>query len=237
MACFSRSAITEIGLVIALLSVTGCAAPLVSAVTGSGAGAATATTTESASKSVASSATSTVVTETVKSGLEDRSTANQIADASIKAAIAKALLDEGAGMFVDASTDVWEQRVMLTGSVETAADKKKAGDIAAATEDVEVVFNDIIVTSKDSGVGGMVDDVVIQTKIEAKLLAAKGVNSLNYRWRSVDGRVFVTGRALSADEHEKVKAVINDTEDVSSVTSHIVVQPREEGEKPSEPQS
>ena len=76
----------------------------------------------------------------------------------------------------------------------------------------------------------------METKIKAKLLTASGINSLNYLWRSVNGRVYFIGRALNTEEHEKVESIATGTEDVREVISHIEVRPKKAGEKPSQPE-
>ena len=48
------------------------------------------------------------------------------------------------------------------------------------------------------GTGQTVDDIWIATKIEAQLIAAKGVTSVNYRWRSVRNQVYLIGRVADS---------------------------------------
>ena len=208
----------------------GCAAALVGggsgAAGGGGAAAGGAGTTETVKTAAASSATSTAVTEGAKATLEDRSASDQATDLRIRTELNADLIGESAGLFVDVGSDVWEQRVLLTGSVEEPADKAKATEIAAAIDGVRQVINEIQVTSEGGGVGGFVDDTVIATKVEANLLTASGVNSLNFRWRSVNGVVYLFGRALSDEEHDKVQRLVADIDSVREVVSHVEVRPK-----------
>lgn len=125
------------------------------------------------------------------------------------------------------STDVYEQDVMLTGVVETGDLKTQAGRIAKGVEGVKKLYNEVLVIPKvkqeKGAVEGFVDDTVIEKKINALLLDAKGVNVTNFRWRSVGGHVFLFGRALSNDELKKTKTVVADIEGVSKVTSRVKV--------------
>ncbi len=59
--------------------------------------------------------------------------------------------------------------------------------------------------------GQTVDDFWIATKIEAQLIAAKGMTSVNYRWRSVRNQVYLIGRTRSQAELDKVLDIIRTT--------------------------
>ena len=82
------------------------------------------------------------------------------------------------------------------------------------------------VEQKKGAVEGFVDDTVIDTKINGLLLDGKGVNVTNFRWRSVQGHVFLFGRALSAAEKQKAVAIIKDIKGVLSVTDRAKVRPK-----------
>jgi hyperosmotically inducible protein len=173
-----------------------------------------------------------VVKGAVEHAIEDRSSEDAAADVEIKTKIAAKVIDEMGGDIVSISSDVYEQRVMLTGIVETPEQKTQAGAITRAIEGVKTLYNDLRVIAdvdREKGtVEGFVDDTVVETKIDGLLIDAGGVSSRNYRWRSVHGHVYVLGRALSEAEMEKVLAVIRDIEGVQSITDHIEVRPAED---------
>lgn len=166
----------------------------------------------------------------VEHAVEDRSSADAATDVKIKASIAAKVIDKMSSDVISITSDVYEQRVMLTGIVETAEQKEKAGELVKTVERVKWLFNELRVVSKvdreKGAVEGFVDDTVIETKIDAQLLDASGVNSRNYRWRSVHGHVYVLGRALSAAELEKVKQVIKGIEGIQSLTTHVQIRPK-----------
>lgn len=173
-----------------------------------------------------------VVRGVVEHAVEERTTDDAKKDLAIKAKIAAEITDQMGTDVISIAIDVYEQRVMLTGIVETDSQKKTAGNIAQAAENVATVYNDLSVVpalEREKGtVEGFVDDTVIETKIDALLIDASGVNSRNYRWRSVHGRVFLLGRALSASEREKVLDTIRGIEGVLSLTRHIEIRPASE---------
>lgn len=171
------------------------------------------------------------ITSAVEAVAEDRSSEDIAKDLKIKAAITANVIDKMGTDVVSISSDVYEQDVMLTGTVESAAQKAQAGKLTAAIEGVKKVYNEIIVvppkTEKKKGtVENFVDDTVIEKKINALLLEARGVNVTNFRWRAVGGHVFLFGRALSKPELKKAIAIVRDIKDVTAVTSRVKVRPK-----------
>ena len=167
----------------------------------------------------------------VEAAAEDRSTGDIAKDLEIKAIITTDVIGEMGSGVISISSDVYEQDVMLTGAVEKAELKAQAGKLAAGVDGVKKVYNEIIVLKpidKKKGVAeNFVDDTVIETKINALLLDASGVNVTNFRWRSVGGNVFLFGRALSGEELKKALAVVKDIDNVVSVTNRVKVRAKE----------
>lgn len=163
---------------------------------------------------------------------EDRSAADIAADAKIKTVIVAQLTDklgrEGALLGVD----VYEQDVMLTGTVPMAEIKTTAGKIAAAAEGVKKVHNEVLLESaiaaadKDKSSANIVDDTVIEGKIRVLFTEAKGVNVTNFRWRSVKGRVFLFGRAFNKDEYDKTSQIAKGVSGVVSVVNRAKIKPK-----------
>ncbi len=80
---------------------------------------------------------------------------------------------------------------------------------------------------KEKGaVENFVDDTVIESKINALLLDANGVNVTNFRWRSVGGKVFLFGRALSQAEKDKATRVVKDIKNFTAVKNLAKVKPK-----------
>lgn len=170
------------------------------------------------------------VKSAVEAAVEDRSSADIAKDLEIKAKITADVIDKLGSDVISINADVYEQDVMLTGAVEKAAIKRKAEALTRAVKDVKRIYNEILIVpavKREKGaVEGFVDDTVIESKINALLLDARGVNVTNYRWRSVGGRVFLFGRALSRDELAKAVRVVKGIKGVASVTSLVKVRPK-----------
>ena len=166
----------------------------------------------------------------VEAAVEDRSSADIAKDLEIKAKITADVIGKLGKEVISINADVYEQDVMLTGAVEKAEAMAKAEELTRAVKDVKKIYNEILVIpaidQKKGAVEGFVDDTVIEGKINALLLDAKGVNVTNFRWRSVGGRVFLFGRALSQEELEKAVGVVKGVKGVAAVTSRVKVRPK-----------
>jgi len=166
----------------------------------------------------------------VEAAVEDRSADDIATDARIKTEITVEVLDKMAKEVISISADVYEQDVMLTGAVDKSEVKAKVQKLAAAVEGVKNIFNEIMIINpvdkKKGAVEGFVDDTVIESKINALLLDGSGVSVTNFRWRSVQGRVFLFGRALSAAERNKAVGIVEGIKNVVSVTNRVKVKPK-----------
>ncbi len=152
---------------------------------------------------------------------EDRSMSQVATDVGLKFDInAKLLSNEYRDLFLDVNTNVYENRVMLTGSVETASDKRRATLLVRGIKGITKVINELQVTD-DGSLKDTANELWIETKLKARLVGAKGVSSINYRWRSVNGVVYFIGVAQNRGELAKVIRIARDTGHVNKVVSHV----------------
>ena len=171
-----------------------------------------------------------LIKSAVEAAAEDRSSGDIATDLKLKTAITAAIVDELGTDVILLNVDVYEHDVMLTGAVEDPKLKQKAGQLSKAAEGVKKTYNDILVIKsidKEKGaVENFVDDTVIESKVNALLLDGTGVNVTNFRWRSVGGRVFLFGRALSNGELKKAIGIVKKIKNVTKVTSRVKVRPK-----------
>ena len=184
----------------------------------------------------------TILMETGKKAFEDRTTEDQVTDSKIGAGILARLSDKDTGLLLDVSIDTWEQRVLLTGTLDDPAVRDEVLQLVKSDTRIKQVYDEIhIVTpeekerrrkegeeqkkSNTEGMGQTVNDLWIATKIEAQLIAAKGVTSVNYRWRSVRNQVYLIGRARSEAELNKVLEICRNTKGVASVKHVVEIKP------------
>ncbi len=137
------------------------------------------------------------------------------------------------------NVDVWEQRVMLTGTLDDAGVRSEVESLAKQDSRIKILHNHIqVVTTAEkearrkqkeegddekSGAGQAVNDFWIETKIKAQLLTQSNVTSVNYFYRSVLNHIYVIGEAANAPEKSMVLSIIRATEGVKSVQEHIAV--------------
>jgi osmotically-inducible protein OsmY len=159
------------------------------------------------------------------SPVEDRSLETLRDDTAITFDINEIMLGEKyRDLFPEVSTDVYEHVVMLTGTVKFAQNKQRASDIVRGVKGVKRIINELQVTS-DYGVGSAANDLWIETKLKVLLLGTKGIRSINYRWRSVNGTIYVIGAGRSQAELNTVLNVIRKTERVKKVVNHAWIRP------------
>jgi len=166
--------------------------------------------------------------EAAETAVEDRSGADFKTDFRIKSAILSDVLGEMPKDVISISVDVYEQNVMLTGTVDTPEHKQEAERLVAKVDGVKSIYNEIQVvpedTKKEKGaVRNFVDDTLIETKIQGLFLEHAGINVTNFRWRSVGGMVYLFGRAPSQRELDDAIKVVRGIKDVTGVKSDVII--------------
>lgn len=181
----------------------------------------------------------TMVTSAAQKAWEIRSTEDQVTDSKIHTGILDNLKSKDKGLLLDVNVDVWEQRVLLTGTVDKQNLTSEITSLAKMDSRIKVLHNKIkVVTTEEkealrkqkeeggdgkSGVGQFVNDFWIETKIKAQLLTESKVGSVNYFYRSILNDIFVIGESTSREEKSLVLSIIRGTEGVRSVQEYIEV--------------
>ena len=180
-----------------------------------------------------------VMTSAAQKAWESRSTEDQVTDSKIHTGILDKLKNKDKGLLLDVNIDVWEQRVMLTGTLDNAGVRSEVESLARQDSRIKIIHNHIqVVTTAEkearrkqkeeggdekSGAGQAVNDFWIETKIKAQLLTQSSVTSVNYFYRSVLNHIYVIGEAANAPEKSMVLSIIRATEGVKSVQEYIEV--------------
>jgi len=195
-----------------------------------------------ATSGLALSGCTTVVSEAVSLGLEDRTSEDQIQDSSIHGEILQRFAEVDKDLVLDLNVNVWEGRVLLTGVLNDRKLHAEARRLIRKDKRIRALIDEVQIVSKaavearrkqakagdkkeKSAAGQAVSDFWIESKIKVQMIGAEGVSSVNYRWRSVFNRVYVIGRAGSAGEKKKVLSLIGKTEGVKTLRSYIKIKP------------
>jgi osmotically-inducible protein OsmY len=162
---------------------------------------------------------------TVATIADDRTGSQKLDDNEIVLSINQRLLSKKyRDLFFKVSSDVFEARVMLSGTVAKEADRQRVLALVKDLPGIRTVYNETQVATS-GGFKKATHDAWIDTKLRASLLSAEGVRSVNYRWRVVNGTVYILGRSLTPIEKQRVMKVIKNTERVNNMVDHITVGP------------
>ena len=148
---------------------------------------------------------------------EERSFNNFVGDTIILAQLKNSYFSNNEKIFFNVSVEVIEGRVLLTGSVEQIDERIEATKLAWGIEGVNEVINEIQI-SNDEGILDYANDLIMKTKINAKLLLEKDILNLNYSVEVVNGIVYLIGIAQSQDE---LNSVINISKNIYGVQNVI----------------
>lgn len=187
----------------------------------------------------ACSPTNNIVSNAAKAAFEDRLAEQQVVDAKIKANIYERLIAIDKKLAVDVDVDVWKTEVMITGTLSSAELRNQVARSVQEDARITQFYNDVkLITAdeqaqrrewKEKAAAGVdkasevFDDFWINTKISTQLIGTEGVKSVNYRWRSVLGTVYLLGEAKSARELNTVVTIIKNIKGVNALKSHVPV--------------
>lgn len=164
---------------------------------------------------------------------EDRSGDDIALDTEIKANIIASIADEiGATEAATVSVDVYEQVVMLTGSVKNSKDRTIIGQIAGSYKKVKKLRQEIQVNSKELSASetasAIADDLLIENTILAQASTDSRISHTNWRWRSVNGTVYLLGRSLSGIEKRAMLETIRAVDGVKKIVDHSFIREKSE---------
>ena len=113
--------------------------------------------------------------------------------------------------------------VLLTGKVKSPDEKVLATKLAWEIRGVREVVNEIQVTDKSS-IKDIAKDLAASAQLRGKLIADSNVSSLNFSIDVVNGIVYLSGVAASADEMNMVIAHAQDLRFAQKVVNYITIQ-------------
>ena len=87
---------------------------------------------------------------------------------------------------------------------------------------VQTVINEIQISESDN-ILNFADDLVISTKVYAKLMLDEEVNSLNYNIETVNKVVYIIGISSSSDEKKKAIDLTKEVFGVEEVVEYITI--------------
>ena len=163
-----------------------------------------------------------VATKAVTVSNSDRSIGEYVDDVLIKAILKNSYFDQSEKIFFNVDVEVSQGRVLLTGTVDNIDLRIEATRIAWGVKGVQTVINEIQISESDH-ILNFADDLVISTKVYAKLMLDEEVNSLNYNIETVNKVVYIIGISSSSDEKKKAIDLTKEVFGVEEVVEYITI--------------
>ena len=163
-----------------------------------------------------------VATKAVTVSNSDRSIGEYVDDVLIKAILKNSYFDQSEKIFFNVDVEVSQGRVLLTGTVDNIDLRIEATRIAWGVKGVQTVINEIQISESDN-ILNFADDLVISTKVMAKIMLDEDVNSLNYNIETVNKIVYIIGISGSSDEKQKVIDLSKEVFGVEEVIDYITI--------------
>ena len=163
-----------------------------------------------------------VATKAVTVSNSDRSIGEYVDDVLIKAILKNSYFDQSEKIFFNVDVEVSQGRVLLTGTVDNIDLRIEATRIAWGVKGVQTVINEIQISQSDS-IFNFADDLVISTKVLAKLMLDEEINSLNYNIETVNKIVYIIGISSSIEEKQKAIDLSKEVFGVEEVIDYITI--------------
>jgi len=151
---------------------------------------------------------------------EERSFNNYVEDTIILAQLKNLYFSNNEMIFFNVSVDVVEGRILLTGTVNQIDQRIEATKLAWGIVGVIEVINEIQINN-DESILDYADDLIMKTKINARLLLEQDVLNINYSVEVVNGIVYLIGIAQNQVELDIVITISKNTYGVQNVISYV----------------
>lgn len=131
---------------------------------------------------------------------------------------------------VKASTEIYEQRLLVTGVFDDKALYDRFEQEVRAVKGVKKLYWHVAYVARDDSRRAQMldwtDATVMATKAQARLVGTGGVADVNFRTTSdAFATVYLLGRARSSEEAKKASARARDGNGVKKVVTYVDVRP------------
>ncbi len=163
----------------------------------------------------------------IERAVEARSTSDIAKDNEIVVKVNGIMADLGT---VKASTEIYEQRLLVTGLFDDKATYDKFESQVRAVAGVKKLYWHAAYLAADDpkrkSLPGWDDVLALAEKGKARLVGTKGVADVNFRVTADSfGTLYLLGRARSAEEKATALARLKDGNGVKTVVDYVVVRP------------
>jgi len=175
------------------------------------------------------------VINTVVGEKEQRTWRQRVADRAVSAAIKSRLLYYGEFKGLKIGISTVNNVSTLYGVVPSEAHKEAIGTIAAETQGVHGLVNDLIVRPKDSmdpllGVGRQISDEWLESRVATTLLLNRHIRLRELNVEVDDGICFLSGTVDSVEKQEVAADIARSIRGINEVRNLITVRAEDDAE-------
>jgi len=143
-----------------------------------------------------------------------------VADAKIRLLVNDAWATRDLAMFRLIGLEVFEGRLLLTGTVRYPGTRDEAVRLAGAVQGVREVIDEIRLTPSGDLIDGA-RDALIERELRADIMFDMDIRSANYVFDVVNGTIYLLGVAQDRRELDRVIAHASAIRFVRDVVSHV----------------
>jgi osmotically-inducible protein OsmY len=155
---------------------------------------------------------------------QERGFNGTIDDLSIKTNIQTAWLKVNPNLQTQLSIDVYEGRVLLTGSVPLPESKAEAVDLARRAAGVRALYDHVEVAPAENAWQTM-QDAWMTTRLRSDMVLNREIRSINYQIDTERGTVYLIGSARTPEELNRVTSLARSLPNVRQVVSYVEIRP------------
>ena len=152
--------------------------------------------------------------------MDERELKDDWNDTKINMTIRNNFLMDKINYVLDVEITVFEGEVLLNGAIPTIEDMERIVEIAWQTPTVTKVYN-YIRLEQPSPLNITAQDALIASSIRTQLTMSSGITSVNYKITVDEGILYMMGIAKSEEELKKVMDIIQATDGIEKVISHV----------------
>jgi len=162
-------------------------------------------------------------TAAVAASSAEKGLSTSVADTQIYAKLTDRFIKSDFSLLTAVDITVNDGAVLLTGKVKTPEEKILATRLAWEIFGVREVVNELQVTDTSS-IKDLAKDLAASATLRTKLISDSNISSMNFSIDVVNGIVFLSGVAADADEINRVVAHARDIRFTQQVINYITLQ-------------
>ena len=152
----------------------------------------------------------------------EKGLSTSVTDVNIKTKLLDRFLKNDISLLTAVDISVNDGSVLMTGKIKTHDEKALATKLAWEISDVNEVINELQI-SGPSNIKDVAKDLAASANLRGKLIADERVSSLNFNIDVVNGVIYLSGIAASAEEKNIVVAHALEVSFAQQVVDYIVL--------------